>query len=75
MQDNMINAAERYVQGRERAEEEEPNSIQRKCPRESSLEEVPFEWNLEGQVVVCQVERWGKGRLGRESCVRVQVYS
>lgn len=41
--------------------------------RGSAPEEVHFEWNLEGQVVVCQVGRSGKGRLGRESCVSVQV--
>ena len=40
--------------------------------REEGIPEtVPCEQSLEGQVVVCQVERWGEGRLGRESHVFV----
>lgn len=31
-------------------------------------EEVLFEQSLEGQMVVCQMERWGMGGLGRENC-------
>lgn len=51
---------------------EESEASSTRGREEGALEEAVFEQNLEGQVAVRQVERWGKSRLGRRTnCVCV----